>query len=236
MSLTNQKSVRKMNRNILIAIMIVIIIAAVGAFVFSQPQSTGDKVNTQLNFLSQTTLQNGDQVEFQLQDATGNAVAGQNVSIVYDDGSGDVQKYTITTDENGKGYLTINNEAAGNYDITLNYTGNNKYNGCSAKETITIEDGTSESASDVTTESSASTSMYHDESTPDYTSHYSNSSQTSSSNSSSKSPKLHYDSEYNYYYDDNGIIHGGQSDGMYAKDIREAYESGNMIDEDGNLQ
>lgn len=49
-----------MNKNIIIAILIVVVIAVVGAFVFSQHQATDDKINTQINFLSETTLQNGD--------------------------------------------------------------------------------------------------------------------------------------------------------------------------------
>ena len=42
-----------MNKNIIIAILIIIIIAAVGAFIFTQPQATTDgKLNTQISFKS----------------------------------------------------------------------------------------------------------------------------------------------------------------------------------------
>ena len=93
-----------MNKNIIIAILIIIIIAVVGAFVFSQQQHAPDgKINTQINFLSQTTLKNGDQVQFELKDAQGAVIAGQTVTISYDDGSGNVQNYTVNTDQNGKG-------------------------------------------------------------------------------------------------------------------------------------
>jgi hypothetical protein len=39
-----------MNKNIIIAILVVIIIAAVAAFVFTQPATTDGKLNTQINF------------------------------------------------------------------------------------------------------------------------------------------------------------------------------------------
>lgn len=104
-----------MNKNIIIAILIVIIIAVVAMFAFSQPQATTQdgKINTQINFLSQNTLKNGDQVQFELKEVQGAAIAGQTVVISYDDGSGSIQKYTISTDQNGKGFLTISGEDAG---------------------------------------------------------------------------------------------------------------------------
>ena len=55
-------------------------------------------------------------------------------------------------------------------------------------------------------------------------------------NSSSSSAQLYYDSQYNFYYDQNGIIRGGQNNGYSADYIRDIYESGNMVDEEGNLQ
>ena len=140
------KMVTIMNKNIIIAILCVILVAAVGGFVLSHPQTTTEdgKINTQLNFLSGDKLTNGQTVEFELKDAQGNALAGQNVTIAYDDGSGNVQNYKVITDSNGKAYLTINGEAAGNYDITVTFDGDNKYNGCSAKQTITVKEGTSD--------------------------------------------------------------------------------------------
>lgn len=214
-----------MNRNILIAILIVVIIAAVGAFVFSQQQTaTQDgKINTQISFLSETTLQNGDQVQFELKDAQGALIAGQTVTISYDDGSGYVQKYSINTDENGKGFLTISGEDAGNYDITVDYNGSDKYNGCSAKQTITVEDGTSDAEETVSENSTANTVMY-------------NNNTDSGDESSSTSSQSYYDADLNVYYDSNGKVIGGQDPGASIYDLRERYNNPDMIDEDGNLQ
>ena len=210
-----------MNKNIIIAILAIIVIASAGFMLLSHSDG---KTNTEINFLSGTSLYNGDQVQFELKDAQGTALAGQEVTIAYDDGTGSIQNYNIYTDSNGKGYLTINGEAAGNYDVTVTYNGTDQYNGCSAKQTITVNEGTSQEAAPAPAEtnSSANTVLYNNA--------------TSSSQSNSTGSNLHYDSQYNFYYDDQGIIRGGQNDGASADYIRGIYESGDMVDEDGNLQ
>ena len=216
-----------MNKNIIIAILIIIIIAVVGVFVFSQQHHAPDgKINTQINFLSQTTLKNGDQVQFELKDAQGAVIAGQTVTISYDDGSGNVQNYTINTDQNGKGYLTISGENAGKYTVTVSFDGNSKYNACTAKQTITIEDGTSDAEETVSQNSTANTVMYNNNS----------GSSSSSGNSSGSSSQSYYDANLNVYYDSNGKVIGGQDPGASIYELRERYNNPDMIDEDGNLQ
>ena len=79
-----------MNKNIIIAILVVIIIAVVGFMVFSQHPATTDKMNTQFNILSDNTLANGDQVQFQLKEENGSAIAGEKVKIGLGDDSGNV--------------------------------------------------------------------------------------------------------------------------------------------------
>jgi nitrogen fixation protein FixH len=217
-----------MNKNIIIAILIIIIIAVVGAFVFSQQHQAQDgKANTQINFLSQTTLKNGDQVQFELKDAKGAVIAGQTVTISYADASGNVQNYTVNTDQNGKGYLTISGEDAGKYTVTVSFAGNSKYNACTAKQTITIEDGTSDAKETVSENSTANTVMYNNDS---------GSSSSSSAESSGSSSQSYYDADLNVYYDSNGKVIGGQDPGASIYELRERYNNPDMIDEDGNLQ
>lgn len=55
------------------------------------------------------------------------------MNITYAD-KGNGQNYSIYTDNEGKGYLTINGEAAGQYEVTVNYGGDAEYNGCSTKK------------------------------------------------------------------------------------------------------
>ncbi len=220
-------SVIQMNKNIIIAILIIIIIAVVGAFVFSQQHQAQDgKVNTQINFLSQTTLKNGDQVQFELKDAKGAVIVGQTVTISYDDGSGNIQNFAINTDQNGKGYLTISGENPGKYNVTVNFAENNKYNACTAKQSITIEEGTSNAEETVSENSTANTVMYNNN----------GSSSSSSSESSGSSSQSYYDADLNVYYDSNGKVIGGQDPGASIYELRERYNNPDMIDEDGNLQ
>lgn len=126
-----------MNKNIIIAILVVIVIAAGAALMLNQQQNANGKVTTEINFLSKATLQNGEQIQFQLKDAQGNALSGQNVNVTFNNN----EKYSLTTDQDGKGYLTINGEDAGTYEVTADYAGNDKYQGCTAKVSITVEEG-----------------------------------------------------------------------------------------------
>ena len=173
-----------MNTKLIIAIIIVILVAVVGIFAFS-PSGPSD---TQINFISQTTLKNGDQIQFVLTDSQGNAIANQEVTITYDD-----QTYTVVTDAEGKGALLLEDQETGEHAVSVSYTGNDQYKPCQAQQTITIEDGTSDSTQSSSSDSSVSTS--------------------SDSSSSDSNSQLNYNSEYNVYYDNNGIVHGGQSDG-----------------------
>lgn len=217
-----------MKQNIIIIAILIIVVAVVGAFALTNLQTNNDEgmLNTEINFLSADSLSNGQAVEFELKDEKGQLLSNQNVTIIFVE-NGENQTYSIITDTYGKGSLVLNNEAPGSYDVIVSYNGTLKFNGCTAKQTITIEGETTEtsdssdssessSSEPVKNNSSAGTSLYN-------------------GNSSSQG-ELHYDSQYNFYYDDNGIIRGGQSDGMSAEYVKNSYESGDMIDEDGNLQ
>ena len=120
-----------MNKNIIIVILVVLIIALGAFFVLGQ----NNKVNTEIKIINNETFQNGEQLQIELKDAQGKAVSGQMLNISFNN-----QKYSITTDQNGKVYLNFNGLSAGKYDVEANYSGNDKYNGCSAKESITITD------------------------------------------------------------------------------------------------
>ena len=215
-----------MNRNhVIIAAIILVLVVLVGIFAFVQPHTNqGGKQNTQITFLSKETLKNGEAVEFELKDSQ-NPIAGQNITIKFVE-DGENQTYSIITDNNGKGSLVLNDEAPGSYDVTVSYNGTARYNGCSATQKITIEEGTAETSDSSSTESSTSEPTQTNSSAG--TSLY-------NGNSSSQG-QLYYDSQYNFYYDDNGIIRGGQNDGYSADYIRNIYESGDMVDEEGNLQ
>ena len=135
-----------MNKNIVIAILAIIVVAAVGvsAYTMMHPGKTTEngKINTSIQFLSNDTLKNGDQVAFIVKDAQGTPVANKEVKITYTE-DGKNQTYSIKTGNDGKGFLVLKDEKAGKHDITVSFAGDDKYNGCTAKKTITIEEGQS---------------------------------------------------------------------------------------------
>ncbi len=195
-----------MNKNIIIALIVIVLIILGGLLVFSH---NSIKYDTQIKFLGNNSLKNGDSVSFELVDAQGNALAGQDISITFESPQG-TEKYTIKTDDQGKGKLVIQNETPGNYNITVSFNGDDKYNGCSADERITIIEDYQQSG--------------------DYTSSYQTSSSYSSDSSSSSG--LSYDSELNVNYDSDGRIVGGQNDGMDYEYIKN--NQPNVVD--GNLE
>lgn len=235
------KMVTIMNKNIIIAVLCVILVAAVGGFVLSHPQTTTEdgKINTQLNFLSGDKLTNGQTVEFELKDLSGNVIAGETVKISYV-ANGVTEKYAINTDAQGRGHLVLSGEDAGSYEITLNYNGSSKYNGCTAKQTLTIiEDSSSQNQNTVVqsdANSTANTVLYNN-----VTSSSGSSNGNTDSTQSQEDPthqyvaNLYYDEVLGVYYDDFGIIHGGDMDGNEIYILRELYEHPNT-DEYGNPQ
>lgn len=215
-----------MNKNIIIAILIIIIIAVVGIFVFHPGATTEDgKLNTQINFLSQSNLKNGDQIQIELKDAQGNALANQVVNFTYQ-ANGQDEKYSVVTDNQGKAFLVLSNEDAGQHQVNVSYAGDAKYNPCTASQTITIEEGESSSTESTPTNSTAST-IAHDNRTSS-----SSSGSSSSSSSSGSSHTYYYDYETGDTYDENGIIVSGQNEGASIYDVRNNQP---VVDEDGYL-
>ena len=225
-----------MDKNVIITILIVIIIAIIGVFIFNN--LNGGKLNTEISFLSETNLKNGDKIEFELKDAKGNILAGQNVTISYQE-DGQNEDYYVITDGSGKAYLELSDEPAGEHKVTVKYDGNDQYNGCTAEQTITITDGTSESSASTQSNSTASTVKFNNNTNSTAkSSNQTNSSSSkkktnSSSSNSSYDPtheyvaNLYYDNEIGVYYNDFGMIHGGKYDGQEISDVRQKYKSGN---------
>ena len=138
-----------MNKNIIIAILVIIIIAAAGFFLLGQ---SNGKMETQINIISDDTVQNGEQIQFELKDKQGNAISGENLNITFKN-----QKYTIPTDQNGKAALTIQGQSAGSYDVSAEFAGNDKYEASTAKAKITITDEEADNPATMTSGDSVKT-------------------------------------------------------------------------------
>lgn len=147
-----------MNKNLIIAILVIVIIA-VGAFLLFG--NSAGKMDTQINIINNETFQSGEQVAFELKDSKGNALSGKTLNITYNNGK---EKYSVTTDQKGRGYLTISGEDPGKYDVEVKFAGDDKYNGCTAKDTITITDELADNPGTASGDSVASTNQYNDNS------------------------------------------------------------------------
>lgn len=195
-----------MNRKLIIALIFIVLIVLFGLVIFSH---SGGTPETKITFLSNGSLKNGEQVQFQLTDTQGNALAGQNVTISFGT-EGEMQKFFVTTDSEGKGGLLIENENPGTYNVTVTYSGDAKHNGTEARQTITIGEDYISADLDASSYVPAN----------------------SSSSSSSESSDLSYDSELNVNYNSEGIIVGGQNDGASYDYIKNNPQE---VDEEGNL-
>ena len=188
----------------LLLLSIFIVAVAVGAAVAAEA-----KTNTEIKMLSKKTLKNGDAIEFQLKDAQGKAIASQKVNISFE-ANGKLENYSVITDKDGKFYLVLKNEELGDHKVIANYPGNDKYNPSKLEETIKIVNG--ESDAQKTDANSTANTVRYDNTT------------TNNSTNGGSDEILYYDAQYNFYYNQWGIIVGGQNDGADAEEIATFYK------------
>ena len=194
-----------MNKKITLLLLSIFIVAvAVGAAVAAEA-----KTNTEIKMLSEKTLKNGDAIEFQLKDAQGKAIASQKVNISFE-ANGKLENYSVITDKDGKFYLVLKNEELGDHKVIANYPGNDKYNPSKLEETIKIVNG--ESDAQKTDANSTANTVRYDNTT------------TNNSTNGGSDEILYYDAQYNFYYNQWGIIVGGQNDGADAEEIATFYK------------
>lgn len=199
-----------MNKKITLLVLSIFIVAvAIGSAVAAEA-----KVNTEIKILSESSLKNGDAVEFELKDAQGNKLASQKVNISFEE-NGELQNYSVITDKDGKGYLVLNNEATGEHKIIVNYTGSDKYNPSKAEQTITIVEGDS-TPEKTNTNATASTSKYNNV-----------------TKNSTVEEIIYYDAENNFYYNQWGVVVGGQNDGRDAAEVAQILDEQRASGSDG---
>ena len=107
------------NKQIIIAAIVIIVIIAIGSFVYISANSH----NTKIEVLSNGTLKNGDFITVLLTDEYRNVYPNEVVDIKVLDDSGWAHKYQVTTDEEGQGSAEIITLENGNYTVHCNYNG-----------------------------------------------------------------------------------------------------------------
>lgn len=118
-------------------IIVVILVIAVGAYLFIQSNSH----NTQVEVISNSTLKNGDSVMIVLKDEYRNVYPGEPVHIKILDDSGWADNYDVTTDNEGEASVVLSTLENGNYTIHTVYNGtlfNKAYHGVTP---LVIDDG-----------------------------------------------------------------------------------------------
>lgn len=126
-----------MNFKGIITIIVILLIIAVGAFMFIQANSH----NTHVEVVSNSTLKNGDSVQIVLKDDYRNVYPNEEVhiKILGDDGWGN--NYDVVTDNEGEASVVLSTYENGNYTIHTNYNGtlfNKPYHGV---DSLVIDDG-----------------------------------------------------------------------------------------------
>lgn len=120
-----------------IAVVIVILIVAIGSFIFISANSH----NTKIEVLSNDTLKNGDFISIMLTDEYRNPYPNEVVDIKLLDDSGWAHKYQVTTDNEGEASVELVALENGNYTVHCNYNGT-MFNKESKKVTnLVIDDG-----------------------------------------------------------------------------------------------
>lgn len=126
-----------MNFKGIVTIIIILLIIAVGAFMFIQANAH----NTHVDVISNSTLKNGDSVQIVLKDDYRNVYPNENVhiKILADNGWGN--NYDVVTDNEGEASVVLSTYENGNYTIHTNYNGtlfNKEYHGV---DQLVIDDG-----------------------------------------------------------------------------------------------
>lgn len=127
-----------MERNhLIIAAVVVILLVAVGSFMYISANSH----NTKVVVLSNSTLQNGDFVTVQLTDEYRNVYPNEIIDIKILDDSGWAHKYQVTTDNEGQGSTELVALENGNYTVHCNYNGTLFNKESNSVTQLTIDDG-----------------------------------------------------------------------------------------------
>lgn len=122
---------------LVIAAIVLIVIVAVGSFIYISANSH----NTKIDVISNNTLKNGDFIKVQLTDEYRNVYPNEVVDIKVLDDSGWAHKYQVTTDENGEGAAEIISLENGNYTVHCNYNGTLFNKESNTVTNLAIDDG-----------------------------------------------------------------------------------------------
>lgn len=124
-------------KNLVIAIVIILLVIGVGAYAFISMNHADTKIEITANDPSQ----NGDNITIQLKDSYRNVYPNQKIDVKILDDSGWAYKYTVTTDDNGCGYVSLNAFDNGEYTVHATFKGDMFLSESKSTSPLVIDDG-----------------------------------------------------------------------------------------------
>lgn len=132
------------NNKLIIYVLVAIVIVLLVAIIAVMPHA--NKQITNLTFENGQELNEGDSIQFKLTDANGTALANQTVNITVTDKDRISDYHSVVTNGEGIGTLKLD-KSAGEYNITISYSGNDKYLNSSLTQKFTVKKAVTESIS-----------------------------------------------------------------------------------------
>ena len=127
-----------MNKSeIIAAIVIVIVIVAIGGYFYISSNTTDSKIEV----LSNSTLDNGKYIEFDLKDEYRNVLPGEKVDVKILNDIGGATKSTVVTDQSGHATVALTGMENGNYTVHITYNGTMFHNPTKKVTSLNIDDG-----------------------------------------------------------------------------------------------
>lgn len=135
------------NKNIIIILVaIIIVLAAIAGFMFSQSQNP--KNGCEVKVTSDPNLYEGDKLSIQLTGLDKTAISKEKVDVVITDKKGNVVvNKTVKTNSKGKAKIGLNLKK-GKYDVNVTFGGNEKYVASDVSQVLRIKEKTTETVSD----------------------------------------------------------------------------------------
>ncbi len=106
-------------KTIMIAAVVLIILIAIGSFIYISINSH----NTKIEVLSNSTLKNGDYVTIKLTDEYRHVYPDEVIDVKILDDTGWPHKYQVTTDTDGEASFELQTLENGNYTLHCNFNG-----------------------------------------------------------------------------------------------------------------
>lgn len=121
----------------LILVVIIVLIIAIGSFAYISANTHVTKIEV----ISNSTLQNGDNVELELKDDYRNYLSNESVEVKIIDNNGWVTKSTVVTNDMGYASVKLSALENGNYTVHCTYNGTLFLEPSKTVQSLAIDDG-----------------------------------------------------------------------------------------------